>query len=316
MIDIIKEVSDAKRIGITGHVRPDGDCIGATLALYHYLKKKLPADCYVKVFLEEPADIFFCLPGCDVIETKLNEDEPFDVFFILDSVPDRTGEAFTMVSRASKVINIDHHISNASGSGDVNYVLPQASSTCEVLYELMSREDLDEEIAVCLYTGIIHDTGVMQYSNTSSKTLRIIADLVEFGFDFSKLIDDTFYRKTYIQNQILGRALLESILFMDGRCIVSEIDQKTMSFFGCCPKDMDGIVNQLRITTGVEVAIFMYETGTLEHKVSLRSNGRVDVSKIAEFFGGGGHVRAAGCTVVGTYHDAINNISREIAKQL
>lgn len=316
MIDILMELKDAKRVGITGHVRPDGDCVGSTLALYHYLKKKLPKETYVKVFLEKAADIFACLPAFDEIDTEHVEEEPFDVFFVLDSVSDRTGEAFAMVQNAKKVINIDHHISNSSGSGDVNYVLPEASSACEVLYDLLEKDEIDENIAVCLYNGIIHDTGVMQYSNTSPKTLRIVAELLEFGFDFPKLIDETFYQKTYIQNQILGRALLESILFMDGQCIVSEIDRKTMEFFDVTSKDMDGIVNQLRVTAGVEVAVFMYEIGTLEHKVSLRSNGKVDVAKVATYFGGGGHVRAAGCTVSGTFYDVINNISREIAKQL
>lgn len=316
MIDILKETKDAKRIGITGHVRPDGDCVGSTLALYHFLKKNCDTNVYIKVFLEKPADIFACLPGIDEIESEQVEDEVFDVFFALDTVADRSGAAFSMFQKAKKTINIDHHISNAKGSGQLNYVLPNASSACEVLYDLIGKEQLDENIAICLYTGIVHDTGVMQYSNTAPKTMRVVADLLEFDFDFPKLIDETFHQKTYVQNQILGRALLESILFMDGKCIVSTIDQKTMEFFECGPKDMDGIVNQLRVTTGVEVAIFMYETGTMEYKVSLRSNGLVDVSLVASFFGGGGHIRAAGCSMNGTFHDVINNISREIEKQL
>ena len=119
-----------------------------------------------------------------------------------------------------------------------------------------------------------------------------------------------------MQNQILGRALLESILFMDGRCIVSAIDRKTMDFYNAKPGDLEGIVSQLRVTKGVECAIFMYQTGLQEYKVSLRSNGRVDVAKIASYFGGGGHVRAAGCTLQGTYYDCINNLSLHIEKQL
>lgn len=316
MIDLLKEVQGAKKIGITGHVRPDGDCIGSTLALYHFLKNHMPQDVEVRVFLEKPADIFYCLPGIDVVESGEITNEKFDVFFVLDSVADRCGDAYILFQNAAKTINIDHHISNANGSGDVNYVVPSASSACEVMFDLIGKDNIDEKIAICLYVGIIHDTGVMQYSNTNPKTLRIVADLLEFQFDFPKLIDETFHQKTYVQNQVMGRALLESILFMDGRCIVSSVDRKTMEFYGCTPKDMDGIVNQLRVTTGVEVAIFMYETNTLEYKVSLRSNGTVDVSKVAVYFGGGGHVRAAGCTVSGTLHDVINNVSREIAKQI
>ena len=103
---------------------------------------------------------------------------------------------------------------------------------------------------------------------------------------------------------------------MDGRCIFSSIDLKTMEFYKVVPKDLDGIVSLLRITKGVECAIFLYQTKTLEYKVSLRSNGKVDVAAIASYFGGGVHVRAAGCTMQGTVHDCVNNLSEQIEKQL
>ena len=103
---------------------------------------------------------------------------------------------------------------------------------------------------------------------------------------------------------------------MDGKCIAGSIDRKAIEFYGVNSKDFEGIVNQLQVTRGVEVAIFMSETGTLEHKVSLRSNGNVDVAEIASYFGGGGHVRAAGCTMNGTFHDVLNNLSLHIEKQL
>ena len=114
----------------------------------------------------------------------------------------------------------------------------------------------------------------------------------------------------------MGRAILGSVRFMDGRCIVSMVSRRMMEFYCVGPKDLDGIVNQLQGVKGVDCAIFMYETGTLEYKVSMRSNGLVDVSQVAVKFGGGGHVRAAGCTMNGTYHDNINNLSVEIAAQI
>ncbi|MBR4768743.1 MAG: bifunctional oligoribonuclease/PAP phosphatase NrnA, partial [Lachnospiraceae bacterium] len=190
-----------------------------------------------------------------------------------------------------------------------------ASSTCELIYDLIDRKYLDEEIALALYIGIIHDTGVLKYSNVKPKTLRTVADLIAFGFDFASIIDETFYEKTRVQNEMLGRALCESILFMDGRCIASKIDLKTMEFYGAGSHDFEGIVNQLRYTKGVEVAIFMHETEPMEYKVSLRSRGTIDVSEIAKFYGGGGHARAAGFTMHGTFHDIINNISDSIVIQ-
>ena len=228
-----------------------------------------------------------------------------------------TPEAEKYFDQAEKRINIDHHISNAKGSGDVNYVVPTASSASELVYDVIGdKSDIDADIAKALYIGIIHDTGVFQYSNTSPKTMKIAAELISYGFDFPELIDKTFYEKTYVQNQILGRALLESILFMDGKCIVSMIDKKTMAFYNADSHDLEGIVSQLRSTKGVVCAIFMYQTDTLEYKVSLRSNGAVDVAKVASFFGGGGHVRAAGVTMQGTFYDIVNNLSAQIEKQL
>ena len=146
--------------------------------------------------------------------------------------------------------------------------------------------------------------------------MRAAAALMEKGIDFTKIITETFDEKTYAQNQVLGRALLESFLFMDGRCIVSYVTKEEMNFYQVKAKHLDGIVSQLRLTKGVEVAMFLHETEAQKFKVSLRSKGKVDVSRIAQYFGGGGHVRAAGVTMQGSSHDVINNITEQIAVQL
>lgn len=313
---LYEEVKSAGSIGISGHIRPDGDCIGACMGLYLYLKKLCP-DAAIEVFLEQPAEVFSCIKGMEEIHTDFKTEIPcFDVFFALDASKDRLGEAEKYFDAAKKKINIDHHISNP-GCGDLNYIKPKASSASELVYELIEKKELlDEEIAKALYIGIIHDTGVFQYSNTAPSTLQATAQLIQYGFDFPALIQETFYEKTYVQNQILGRALLESILFMNGQCIVSMVDKKTMNFYQVVPSDLEGIVSQLRNTKGVECAIFMYQIGALEYKVSLRSGGKVDVAKVAAFFGGGGHIRAAGVTMQGTFYDIVNNLSAQIAKQL
>lgn len=313
-MNILQECKDAKTIGIGGHIRPDGDCVGACLALYQYLKKSLP-DTYVKVFLEKPADIFKEIRGFDEIDSRFEKDTAFDVFFCLDCADDRLGEARKYFSNAVKKINIDHHVSN-SGCGLINYIRPAASSTSELIYDLIDKEQLDRDLAMAIYIGIIHDTGVFQYSNTSPETLEKAGKLIAYGFDFPRLIEETFYQKTYRQSQIMGRALIESIRFLNGRCIVSCMTRKMMDFYGANPQDLDGIVNQLRNIKDVDCAIFMYQTGVLEYKVSLRSNEKVNVSRIAAFFGGGGHVRAAGCSMRGTFHDCVNNLSLHIEKQL
>lgn len=315
MLQLWKECEGAENIVISGHIRPDGDCIGSCMATYLFLKKVMP-QANVRVFLEQPAEIFSCIQDFDKIETSCRLDETPDVFIALDCEKTRLGEAEALFDKAKKKINIDHHISNEQGCGDVNYVVPTASSASELVYDVIDKEYLDVEIAKAIYIGMIHDTGIFQYSNTSPKTLKIAGELIAYGFDFPALIDETFYEKTYVQNQILGRALLESIVFMDGKCAVSCVDQKTMAFYNATPKDLEGIVNQLRIIKGVECAIFMYEIDVQQYKVSLRSCKYVDVSKVAAYFGGGGHVRAAGCTMNGSFYDVVNNLSEHIEEQM
>lgn len=314
-MDLLKECAGAGNIGISTHIRPDGDAVGSAMALYLYLKKRCQT-AEVRLFMETPPDCFRYLKYFGDIDSTYAYEKPFDVFFALDTVPERMGEAAEFFAGAKKKINIDHHISNKNGCGDVNLVKPEIGSTSEVLYGLLDEAYLDTDIAAALYTGIIHDTGVFQYSNTTPQTMRIAAKLMEFGFPFYKIIEESFYQKTYLQNQILGRALMESIRFMDGRCIVSCVDKKMMQFYNVEPADLDGIVNQLRNIKGVNCAIFLYETELMEYKVSMRSDEMIDVSKVASYFGGGGHMRAAGCTMKGTVHDVINNLSLHIEKQL
>lgn len=313
--DLLEEIGNPSTIGIAGHVRPDGDCVGAVLGMYSYLSNACK-DAKIKVFLEKPADMYSFLKGFDVIDATFAYPGQFDVFIALDCGDvDRLEGAGKLFLGAKKSIAIDHHVSN-TGYGDVSHVEPEASSTCEILTRMFNDEYMDVEVAKALYTGIAHDTGVFRYSCAGPDTFKALSRLVKYDFDGSRITDETFYQKTYVQNQILGRSLLESILFMDGKCIASSIDRRAMGFYGADSKDLDGIVNQLQITKGVEVAIFMYETGTLEYKVSMRSNGRVNVSEIASYFGGGGHVRAAGCNMNGTFYDVLNNLSAHIEKQL
>lgn len=310
---ILDEIKDAKRIAISGHIRPDGDCVGSCMAMYLFIKQAMP-DTDVSVYLEKPSDVFDCIKDVSDIKTSVDGERPVDVFIVLDCEDDRLGFSHPLFATARKTINIDHHITNP-GCGNTSLVVPEASSTSELVYGVIDHDTIDEPIAKALYIGIIHDTGVFQYTNTSPKTMQIAADLISYGFDFSKIIEETFYEKTYVQTQILGRALLESMMFMDGKCIVSKISRETMDFYGVGQKDLDGIVSQLKQIKGIDCAIFMSETGFQEYKVSMRSSDRINVAKIAALFGGGGHKKAAGCTMNGTFHDSINNLSLQLAKQ-
>lgn len=308
-------LNNSVTVAIIGHIRPDGDCVSSCMALYNYLIENC-IETKPDVYLEDYMEPLSFMKNTEII--KRNGDKPitYDVCIALDCADeDRLGAGVDYFATAKKTICIDHHISNR-GFADINYIKPSVSSTSEVLYSLLEEDKISKSVAECLYTGMVHDTGVFKFSNVTGETLRIAGSLIDKGIDFSTIIDQTYYEKSYHQNQILGRALLESIKFLDGKCIVSVVKKQMMDFYGVEPKDLDGIVENLRNTAGVECAIFLYETGVQQYKVSMRSKKIVDVRKIACFYGGGGHVRAAGCTMVGTVYDVINNISKKIEQQL
>ena len=310
-----KILEQADKIAIGGHVRPDGDCVGSCMGMYLYIKENFP-DKHVDVYLEDIPESFKFLKDIDVLRHEIDETEKYDLFICQDcGDKERLGFSAPLFDSAAHTFCIDHHISNQEFA-EKNYVIADASSTSELVYNLFDKEKISLNIAEALYLGIVHDTGVFQYSCASPSTFRAAADLLEKGVDATTLIQKTFYEKTYAQNQILGRALLESILFMDGKCIASYIKKRVMEFYGITPKDLEGIVSQMRNTEGVEVAVFMYEIEPNVYKVSLRATNDVDVSRVAQKFGGGGHKKAAGLTMSGSPHDVLNNISKEIELQL
>ena len=315
MINLKESLQGVKTAAILGHIRPDGDCIGSCLALYNYLETYFP-EVQTKVYLQEFMPEFNILKNADKICHDAGKDVVYDVCFSLDSADkERHGEYVKYFDTAKKTIGIDHHISNR-GFADEHLIISDASATAEIMYQLIGKENLTKEIAECIYLGMAHDTGVFQYSNATPKTFRIVADLLETGIDASRIIDETFYQKSYVQNQVLGKTLMESILLMDQKVIVGSVSLKDMNFYGVTPKELDGIVSQLRITRGVEVAVFLYELEVHRYKVSMRSNGKVEVSKVAAYFGGGGHVKAAGCELSGNYYDVVNNLTLHIEAQL
>lgn len=311
----LKSISqEANRILIAGHLRPDGDCTGACVATYHYLKDLYPEK-EITVYMEKLPEIFQFLDPEGTIVSNVLPSSDVDLFLSLDcSTPDRLGEAEPFFVKAKRRVCVDHHISNPLYANE-NYVVPKASSTCEVLYDFMEEERITKKIAEALYIGIIFDTGVFRYSNTSRHTMEIAGVLMEKGIEFWNYIDTCFYQKTYIQTQLLGRTLLTSMRLMEGKCIVACITRRMMEFYGAKTEDMEGIIDQLRVTKGVEVALLLHEIGDQEYKVSMRSNNEIDVSKIAIYFGGGGHVKAAGCTMRGSLHDVVNNITEHIEMQ-
>ncbi len=308
-------IGNAKTIGIAGHIRPDGDCIGSCMALYNYLKKNR-TDLEVRVFLEYVDPKFQLIPNAGRIETDGYDGTVFDLFISLDTAGlDRLGQNREYFQHAQRTVCIDHHKSNP-GYADANFIVAEASSASEVLFNFLEPELFDKTIAIPLYMGIAHDSGVFRFQSTTPKTMRIAADLMEYGFDINEILEETFYKKSYNQFMITARIQSDAVLTMDGRCIYGYCTTEMMERFGVTKNDLDAVIASLRNVDGVEVAMFMYQLEPEVYKVSLRSKHQTDVSSIAMKFGGGGHIHAAGFDIRASLEDAIRQTLAEIEKAL
>ena len=252
--DILK---GKKRIALSGHVRPDGDCVGSSMGLYLYLTEQFP-EIEVDLYLEKIPASFSIISRTEEIRHTLSEETAYDLFICLDCGDEqRLGPCAACRSNGAHTVCIDHHVSN-DAFAELNYIRPEASSTSELVYTLLEDEKISKACAEALYMGIAHDTGVFQYSCTSPETMEAAAQLLRKGIDGSEIIEKTYFEKTYIQNQILGRALLESMLVLEKQVVVSVVSRKEMEFFEAVPSDLEGIVAQLRQTKGVYVAILLH----------------------------------------------------------
>ena len=305
-----------KSVGISGHINPDGDCVGSVLGVYNYIDTYYP-DVDLHVYLDPIPNIFKFLKNADRIETadplaKIS----FDLFICCDCrEKGRLGDAKVYFTNAKETLCIDHHLGQGKFA-TYEHIIPDASSACELVTDLMDMDRITKEIAECLYTGMVHDTGVFQYTCTSSRTMNIAGELMDKGIAYTEIIDSTFYEKTFDQNQILGEALLKAKLYANGKIIASYLSAEDMERHHVLPKHLDGIVSQLRSTKGVEVSVFMYQRGKSEYKVSTRAKGDINLAEIASKFGGGGHAKAAGFTVYEKPQVSMKKIIKEIEKAL
>ena len=260
-------------------------------------------------------DKFTFLKGAKLIHNN-PDDKVYDLSISLDcGDTDRHGEFSEIFSRAKDTICLDHHRSN-QGFGNYFYCDSDASSTCEVLYRFINHGKISKETAECLYLGIVHDTGVFKYPATTEDTMTIAGKLISKGVDTQYIIDETFYKVTYNQNRLTGRALLEAKTYLDDKVISACITTELFAEYNATKDETDRIIDKLRVTEGVEVALLAYQLGEDHFKYSLRSISYVDVSKISVAFGGGGHIRAAGFELKGKYNESLEQILSMIKEQL
>ncbi|MDB3984233.1 bifunctional oligoribonuclease/PAP phosphatase NrnA [Acidimicrobiia bacterium] len=299
---------------ITGHVNPDGDAIGSALAL-KLLLDSMQIDSTVSF------DITGDLPSnlnhlpYDLITTP--QVDSFDTVFVFDcGNSSRLGDLEEIVLNSSKVVVVDHHIDPTFG--DIQIIDPKAASTTQVLYRIFKEEELpiSKEIADCLMTGLITDTGRFQYSNTNAEVFAIASDLMDRGSQLS-LISENIYgsielNALKLQSEIINRLILDT----DLKFIYSVVYQEDYEKFNTTPAETDSLIDVVRLAKESEIALLLKEQIDGSFKGSLRSRTEFNVQQLASFFNGGGHKAASGFSSVSTVDDIILNIKNEIRKQI
>jgi phosphoesterase RecJ-like protein len=310
-------LNESKTVAIFGHVRPDGDCVGSTLGLYNYICDNYPT-IKVQLFLERFPESYKILPHSNDTHGIYEDDSvPVDLAFLIDTPSfERIGaNGEHCLKTARKTCNIDHHISNPLNLCTKNFVEVKASSASEVLFFLLNPNKISKDTAECLYLGIVHDTGAFKFSCTGQKTMVAIGELLDKGIDFTRIINETYYTRTYIQTLVTGFVMLNSKLALNGKVVYSYLTPNDMTRYSVTPVELSNIIDTLREVSGTEVAIFLYPVNG-EYKISLRSNYFVDVNKIAANFGGGGHIRAAGGNSKESPENTIKKLLLHIQEQL
>lgn len=314
--ELAEQLEPYQHVYITGHIHPDGDCIGSTMALAGFLSK-IGID--TRILLKEvPITYDYLDYPSWVVDSPTT---PVDALIVLDSGDlGRIGEYSEYFEQAAFTVNIDHHSSNI-GYAMSNFVDPHASSTSEMVFRLVQSDErqewlLDDEIAKAIYTGIVYDTGAFKHSSTSRLTHEIAGILIEYDFNPTEIIDRLFYYKTVEALNVQSEAIKNMKFYHGGKTVISYITSKTMRQLNAEKKDIEGVVQMLNDIEGVECAVYLYGITDELYKVSLRSKDRVNVCEIAKAFEGGGHQKASGCTLNMSIDEAFHSLLNVIDIQL
>lgn len=301
-----EKIKSSRNILVTAHINPDGDAIGSTLAMLHMLESM---NKNVRAYIDDklPKN-FSVLPR----ENEIRRPEPgekfdADLLIVLDTSPDRIGRVRELTD--APILNIDHHVTNHNDEGDL-YLEQTAAATCEIIYKLglELRIKFNKDIAFCLYTGLATDTGFFNYSNTKPATFRVAADLVELGVCPNEIAEQV-EKRTLRDVKTMCVALGTTKLFYGGKVAGMFIDEE----FAKKVETTEGLIDLIRVIDSVDVAFLLTCKEKNFCRVSMRSKA-VNVSDIAQKLGGGGHIRAAGCSLKNGYDEAKNTVIRSIGE--
>lgn len=313
---ILSVIKQSKKILIVTHVNPDGDCIGSAAALLMFIENEY--NIHTDIFVDSKVpDKYQFMPKIDRFKTvsELIE-EDFDTVIAVDcAAKNRITQAIPFFDNAKITINIDHHGTNPNYA-DINYVCGDLSSTGEVIYGIAkcAKWQLTRDIANALYIAILTDTGGFKYENVTAETFLAVADLMKTGINPCLLYKCVYETKPLAMIKLLGLAITKSEFIFNGKVGYTVITLDDMKKTKAINEYADGIVELIRQVNSVDISFLVKETEEGYSKISLRSE-IADVSKIAMKFGGGGHVRASGCTIKKPYNIAAEKIIEAIKEE-
>lgn len=302
---VVQLIEQQQRFMITSHIRPDGDGLGSGLALY-WMLRNLGKDVDV-VLRDRVPPAYNVLPASDLVIVQEDVTESYDAAFIIEcSDVERPGLPSL---KDQFVVNIDHH-STTGPFGDINWIDPTAAAVGEMIYNLCKAlgVEVTKQIAECIYTALLTDTGSFHFSNTTERTLKIASELVRLGVEPARISQALFYSGSFSKVKLLGLVLSNIERDESGRIAWITVDRATMYEANACEEDSDGIVNQALSIGEVEAVAFFKELAPSSYRISLRSKGKNNVAKVAELFGGGGHRNAAGCRIEGDFEEVKRRI--------
>lgn len=302
---VVELVESKRRFAITSHVRPDGDSLGSSLGLY-WLLRALDKD--VEVIMRDTVPhAYQLLPGAkEVRETPIVDRSYHAVFVIECSDISRPG---LIGLEKQFVVNIDHHSTTAL-FGTINWIDSTASAVGEMIYNLCKATGVrvTKEIAECVYTALITDTGSFHYSNTTERTFKVASELVRTGVKPAKTAEAVFASYPWSRIRLMGEVLSSAKRDSSGRVASLQLSLEMQNRSGASDEDADGFVNYPLTVGEVEAVALLKECAPGIYRASLRSKGDVNVARVAEKFGGGGHRNAAGCTLKGNWDEAEKEI--------
>lgn len=299
------ELKKAKRVLITAPGTADGDSLGSQLSLHWMLKNRHP-HCEVYIVNDEPLpDRYLFLPGINYVDTpetyaRKKLSDKFDIALIVDGGIDRAGRVAPLFKQSPVTVFIDHHAVSVDYPYSIRIVESTASSTTELIYHISQTSHFStpvtSEFSQLVYLGLIFDTGFFRHSNTTPEVLELAASLLRTGFDFTRVGERGMLERTFSSLKLLSDTLGRAELAAGGRIIWSTLSQKTMREYQSHDDDREGIIDHLFLTHGIEVAVLFFELADGKTKLSLRSQGLVDVARFARSLTqqGGGHLKAAG----------------------